>query len=333
MPDLISLAANVNILAAQTVVTETVEDATSASLLQQAGMAAILIGLAIFLIFYAVFAPKTKVPGQPEATIAPVTTADSSGFDRYIRPALRNFIPQTPLAAQVNNKKLDKTRELLVKSGNPWNIRAEEFLGIQVLFAAVGLIIGVLLFIFPIVPAVPPFLWMLLTPLALYAIPYSYHNSLRQARSDEIQKQLPEAIDLLVITMHAGKTFEPALYDVVPAMPDGLLKTEFAKVNAELNAGRGLVEVLGDFAHRSSSEDAESFAKAIMQSQKLGTEVTETLENQAKAAREAYEARVEKKIARLSSIMMIPLVFTMIPSLILIILAPTLSDLMGGLSF
>lgn len=306
---------------------ELVDKATKQSLLQNAGLAAIFIGIAVFLILYALFAPKNlnrvyRVAPTPEGQ-----EVELSGFDRYIRPMLRNFIPQSPLAAQMENKKLDSTRELLIKSGNPWNIRAEEFLGIQVLFGALGLIGGVILFVFPVVPVVPPVIWILLLPLGTFVIPYSFHNSLRIKRGEEMQKQLPEAIDLLVITLGSGKTFEPALSQIVPSLPDGLLKEEFTKLNFELEAGTELAKGLLDFAHRSSSEDAETFAKAVVQAQKLGTEPSETLQNQATAAREAYEARVEKKIARLSSIMMIPLVFTMIPALILIILAPTMMNL------
>lgn len=308
-----------------------IEGATSTDMIQDAGLAAILLGLAVFLVFYAMFAPRKASSKIAQAAMLPDNPVATTGFDRYIRPMLRNFIPQSPLSAQQNTQKLDKTRELLVKSGNPWNIRAEEFLGIQTLFAAMGLALGVLLFVFEIVPVVPPVLMVLIAPIALFMVPYSYHNSLRIARGEEIQKQLPEAIDLIVITLAAGKTFEPALSEVAPSLPDGLLKEELTKINNELNAGKGLERSLLDFAARTSSEEAENFCKAIVQAQKLGSEPSETLENQARASREAYEARVEKKIARLSSIMMVPLVFTMIPALIIIILAPTMVTLLDSL--
>lgn len=308
-----------------TVIPDVAEAVDTDKVAQQTGIAAILLGLSIFLVFYALFAPKS-----PTSTRTMSTGGGDTGFDRYVRPMLRNFVPQTPLAAQKESKKLDATRELLVKSGNPWKIRAEEFLGIQVLFAALGVGLGLILFIFPVVPVVPPVLWPLIVPITFWFLPYSYHNTLRQSRGDQIRKQLPDAIDLIVIAMESGKTFEPALQTIAPALPEGLLKVEMFKLNAELNAGRGMSESLTDFAHRSSSEEAENFAKSIVQSQRLGASVTETLSDQARTAREAYEARVEKKISRLSSIMMIPLVFTMIPALILIILAPTLMDLMNG---
>lgn len=316
--------------------TELIENVTQANTMQNVGLASILLGLAVFVYMYAMFAPRKNVERRyaqnlDETPVEMEESTESASFDRYIRPMLRNFLPQSPLSAQLKNSKLDKVRDLLIKSGNPWNIRAEEFLGIQLLFALIGAVAGVLLMIFPVVPVVPPVLWVVLVPLGLYMIPYSFHNSKKQARSEEIRKQLPEAIDLLVISISSGKTFEPAMMEVSPSLPEGLLKKEFLKINGELNAGRTISEALLDFAHRSSAEEAETFGKAIVQAYRLGTDVSETLTGQATAAREAYEARVEKKIARLASMMMIPLVFTMIPSLILIILAPVMSSLSTGM--
>lgn len=321
------------------ITTEVVESVTQTNLLQNAGLASILIGLAIFIYVYAMFAPKKTITRQYSGEAlennhpSELDEADeSASFNRYIRPMLRNFLPQSPLSLQLKNSQIDKTRDMLIKSGNPWKIRTEEFMGIQILFAFIGLILGILLMVFPVVPVVPPALWVAIVPIALYLLPYSYHNTRIANRSDEIRRQLPEAIDLLVIAMTSGKTFEPALAEVAPVLPDGLLKEEFLKLDAELNSGRSVNDALLDFAHRSSSEEAETFGKAIVQATKLGSDVSETLSSQATAAREAYEARVEKKIARLSSIMMIPLVFTMIPSLILIILAPVMMGLSSSMS-
>lgn len=293
------------------------------------GLAAILIGFSIFLVMYAIFAPKAN--SRTFHSLENNGDIPENGFERYFRPMLRNFLPQSPLSA-AGGKNLDKTRELLTKSGNPWNLRAEELFGVQTLAAGLGFFVGLILFVFAFIPFVPPILWILVGPIAGWLIPYSYHNSLRQARGDQVMRQLPEALDLLVITMGSGRTFEPALTEVAPILPDGILREEFLRLDAEMNAGRLLKEALLDFAGRSSSEEAENFAKAIVQSEKLGSPVSETLESQAQASREAYEARVEKKIARLASIMMIPLVFTMIPALILIVLAPTMLNLMSGLS-
>lgn len=286
------------------------------------GIAALLVGLATFLTCYAIWGPRA----EPRSFESLPESPDS--FNRYVRPMLRNFIPQSPLNAMLTganggNERREKIQVLLIRSGNPWKIRPEEYLGIQFLFAAIGLFSGIFLASLELVPVVPPLVLILGFAGAGYVLPFSIHNSKREERSREVQKQLPEALDLLVITMTAGMNFEPALSKVVPRLPEGLLRDELTKVNGELESGRSIQESLTAFANRASSDEVESFAKAVAQTQTLGSDVTDTLVNQAASARQSYEARIEKKIASLSSTMMVPLILTMIPALMIVFIGPT----------
>ena len=285
------------------------------------GLAAILVGLSIFLACYAIFAPRGNFVVQENIT----ETTD--GFGRYIRPMLRNFVPQTPLNAQLSGEKRQKIQELLIRSGNPWKIRVEEYEGIKLLFAAIGLFSGIFLTSLDLIPIIPGPVVVIGFALAGYVIPFSIHNSKREERAREVRKQLPEALDLLIITLASGQNFEPALSSVVPTLPEGLLKEELGIVNSELRQGRTIKEALTAFARRASSDEVESFAKAVAQAQDLGSDVSETLANQAASARQAYEASIEKKIARLSTTMFMPLILTMIPALMIIFLGPTTSTL------
>lgn len=286
------------------------------------GLAALLVGLAAFLTCYAIWGPRA----EPRSFESLPESPDS--FNRYVRPMLRNFIPQSPLNAMLNgsnggNERREKIQILLIRSGNPWNIRPEEYLGIQFLFAAIGLFSGIFLASLELIPVVPPIVLIIGFAAAGYVLPFSIHNTKREERSREVQKQLPEALDLLVITMTAGMNFEPALSKVVPRLPEGLLRDELSKVNGELESGRSIQESLTAFANRASSDEVESFAKAVAQTQTLGSDVTDTLVNQAASARQSYEARIEKKIASLSSTMMVPLILTMIPALMIVFIGPT----------
>jgi tight adherence protein C len=285
------------------------------------GLAALLVGLSVFLTCYAIFAPRGK------AVIQESSLDSTDSFGRYIRPMLRNFIPQTPLNAQLSGAKRQKIQELLIRSGNPWKIRVEEYEGIKILFAAIGLFAGIFLSSLDLIPVVPGPVIVIGFALAGYVIPFSIHNSKREERAREVRKQLPEALDLLVITLASGQNFEPALGSVVPRLPEGLLREELSIVNSELRQGRTIKEALTAFARRASSDEVESFAKAVAQAQDLGSDVSETLANQAGSARQAYEASIEKKIARLSTTMFMPLILTMIPALMIIFLGPTTATL------
>lgn len=299
------------------------------------GIVALLGGLAVFLFFYSIYSPKKVIKKDDisEQFFADNNAdfgSESSAFDRYIRPALRNFLPQSPLSASLKDEQRTKIEQLLIRSGNPWGIRPEEYTGLQIFFAFVGFFLGLVLGVLGVIPLIPPVLLIVLTTVAGYIWVGSFHNSKRESRSKEIQRQLPEALDLLVVTLASGQNFEPALESVTRRLPQGLLREELDKVSKEIRAGRSLERALLAFANRAANEEAESFAKAVAQAQHLGSDVSETLSNQAAAARRNYEALLERKTARLNTTMFVPLILTMLPALLLIFLAPVVSNLTGG---
>lgn len=299
-----------------------------------AGTVALLAGLSIFFAIYALFAPKKPLTRDDIREDFFGDTQAGSGtdsFGRYVRPMLKNFLPQAPMGTTLSERQRDKIAQLLVRSGNPWNLRPEEYRGTQWLFALLGLIAGFVIGAMELLPGVTVFTGAPLMAVIGYALPYSVYNTAKERRARSIQKQLPDALDLLVVTMTSGQNFEPALAQVTPRLPEGILKEEFAKVSAEITAGRTLDSSLMSFAHRAASDEAEYFAKAVAQSQRLGADVSQTLAGQARAARDAYEAMLDKKIARVSSQMFMALIPTMLPAFLLIFVAPSLSQLSGGL--
>jgi pilus assembly protein TadC len=79
------------------------------------------------------------------------------------------------------------------------------------------------------------------------------------------------------------------------------------------------------------SQEVEAFAKAIIQTQQLGSDVSETLARQAEFARSNYRALLDRMIARLNTTLFIPLSLTMLPALLIVFIAPTLSQLTNQL--
>lgn len=297
----------------------------------QIGFAAFLLGAAVFITCWVFLSPQR----QAELPYGNVNDEDESGFNKFIRPLLKNFIPESPMRAAMGKESMTRTEELLVRSGNPWNIRSEEFVGAQILFALFGLILGIILYafgVFELIPQVPGLIFAPAFAAAGYFIPLSAHRTLVEKRNKEINSQLPEALDLLVISMSSGSIFDSALHEVIPSLSDGILKEEFRRVNKSMESGMTTEAALKEFAMRTLSDDVESFVKAIIQAQKSGDgDITEALSNQASKAREAYENLLEKKIAKLSQTVFIPLAVTMMPALIIITVAPTITQLTGML--
>lgn len=294
------------------------------------GIAAVFVGLMVFFTLYAIWAPFQPQVKQDEATDqifgAQPEFIPTDSFGRYVRPILSNFLPQLP-SGLLSSARRSSITNLIIKSGNPWRVTPEEFVGLQLALGILGLMIGSGLGLFNLVPMVPPF--VLIAGLAGigFLIPYSIYNTRKEQRTKDIQKQLPEALDLLTVTLSSGQTFEPALRAITAQLPDTLLRHEFTKINVELHAGSTLERSLSQLYTTIDSEEAESFAKAIIQGQKTGADVSDTLKRQADYARASYEARLQRMIARLSTTMFIPLIGTMLPAFMIIFIVPTLSQI------
>lgn len=297
------------------------------------GLIALFAGLTIFFTLYAIYAPVVKkdtnegaieqeIFGEQVETFEP---DDSLG--KYVRPVLNNFLPQLP-KIKLSEERKHSLNNLIIKSGNVWRITAEEFVGLTIGLGILGLLLGSMLTLTGIIPAVvPPLIVIIFCGGALAALPYSTYNTRKQNRTKAIEKELPEALDLLTITIASGQVFEYALESVTKQLPDGLLRTEFGKVIVEMQAGSSLERSFNELSRKFESEDLESFTKAVIQATNLGSDVTDTLTQQAEFVRDNYEARLDRMIGRLETTILIPLTITMLPAFMLIFLAPVIQQL------
>jgi tight adherence protein C len=286
-----------------------------------AGIAAIFLGLSVFFFIYAFLAPV--VERARSNNDGPVNEKDLAG--KYAKPILDEFLPQLP-SIKLNVDRRKKFEDLISKSGNPWRLNVEELLGIMIAFGLTGAIIGTLAGASGSLP-VSPILVIIIGAASGFYYPYSVYTSARQKRTFDVQKHLPEALDLLTVTLSAGETFQPAMISVIKQMPDSLVKREFKRIVVNMQSGVPLERTLTEFAELTDSEEADSFAKAIIQSQKIGSDVTEVLSQQANFSRDTKSTRIETKIAKLNTTLFIPLSLTMLPAFLTIFIAP----IFGGL--
>lgn len=298
------------------------------------GFAAITAGLAVFVLIYAIYSPR-RVPKKRNTVVDEVfgyqeSQGSTEGIGKYIQPILRNFMPNLPNNI-MSAKQESRYRILLRQSGNPWKVTAEELFVLQIAFAIIGGLIGAFLGIFNTIEQVPAIAYPVLLAGLGFFMPYGQYTSARQKRANNVDKNLPETLDLLTVMIRSGQTFEPALRRVTPQIQPGFLREEFTRINIELQAGRTLSECMRGLALNNASESTESFAKAVIQSQRIGADITETLSQQATFARDNHEARLETMIARLGTTMFIPLTVCMLPAMMIIFIAPSLSSLGGFL--
>lgn len=281
-------------------------------------------GLTVFFLLYAIYSP---IRPRKRASVAEgVFGREDDTTQRYTRPVLDNFMPSLPEGI-IPKSSISKYAELLKVSGNPLKINPEELFVLQIAAGLVGFLLGLTLAAFNTIEAVPSILFPLIFAALGFFLPYGKHTSLRDERSRDVQRHLPEALDLLQVVIATGSTFQPALRKVTQQLPESFLREEFTRINIELQASATLEYCMSSFAKSNTSEEGAAFASAIIQTQKLGADVTDTLVRQAQLARANQEARIERMIARLQTMLFVPISAFMMPAFLVIFLAPAMSNI------
>jgi tight adherence protein C len=238
--------------------------------------------------------------------------------ERFLRPAIER------LGSLLSRSTPQKARQNLMNrldlAGRPGNLTPEDFAAVRIVaaavMAAIGLLVGLLL-------ANPVYLIISLAVGAVvgYYLPVLWLKQKVDARRSEIQKGLPDAMDLLVIAVDAGLGFDAALARVTDKYRNAL-SDEFAKVLREVSLGRPRLEAMDEMGRSSGVEDLHNFIQAIIQSEQFGTGIGKILRIQADEMRRKRRQRAQEKAAQATLKMMLPMVGCIFPTLWIVLLGP-----------
>jgi len=141
-------------------------------------------------------------------------------------------------------------------------------------------------------------------------------------------RALPDALDLLVISVGAGLGFDAALARVV-AKSDNPLTRELNRVMQEMRVGRARRDALKDMVARTDVPDLSNFISALIQAEQLGVSVTTVLTVQADQMRVLRRQRAEEQAQQAPLKMLFPMMLFIFPALCIMILGPLWPNLSG----
>ncbi len=225
----------------------------------------------------------------------------------------------------------ERTEKRLALAGHPGNLRVGDWLGIK----AIGAIVGAIIF-FIVVGLVAKNIvgGLLLTPIGLlmgYTVPEFWLGGRCRKRQHAILLQIPDALDLLTISVRAGLGFDGALGKVVEKLK-GPLTDEFRRGLAEIRVGKSRREALRDIIPRTEVSPLTNFIGAIIQAEQLGVSISKVLQVQSEQLRIERRQRAEEMAAKAPIKMLFPLVGCIFPSLFIIILGPAIILIMQNLT-
>ena len=220
----------------------------------------------------------------------------------------------------------DRTGKRLALAGNPGDMRVADWLGIKAIGAAVGAILFLFLFVIVGVLKLPLPIAIgmsLIGALFGYTAPEFWLGRRVKKRQKAILLMIPDALDLLTISVRAGLGFDAALAKVVEKL-QGPLSDEFRRALAEVRVGKARRDALRDIVARTEVVPLTNFIGAIIQAEQLGVSISKVLQVQSEQLRIERRQRAEEQAAKAPIKMLFPLVGCIFPSLFIVILGPAI---------
>jgi tight adherence protein C len=157
-------------------------------------------------------------------------------------------------------------------------------------------------------------------------VPGVYLNGRVKRRQVAVSAELPDALDLLSVSVEAGLGFDGAVQKLTEHM-DGPLIEEFELALGGIRIGEGRSEALKKMAERSSSQEMASFVRAIIQADQLGISLGRILKVQAGDTRLKRQLLAEEKAMKAPIKMLFPTVIFIFPAMFLVVLGPAFLNL------
>ncbi len=292
-----------------------------------AGLAAIFVAIFLSLTAIGVFTNEARGVSKSLAVIEAFTAAPSelrqelepSFQDRVLTPLTdRTLGVAKKLTPQDHNERI---RQKLEIAGNPpgWSVdrvTSLKFVGF-VAALALGLVIT-MLFGFGLLTMLGV---CMLAAVAGYMAPNMYLYQKGYDRTNLMQRALPDALDLLTISVESGLGFDAALSQVA-RNTEGPLAQEFARVLQEMQIGMGRGAALRALGDRTHVADVKGFVSAMVQADALGIPVAQVLRVQSKEIRTKRRQRAEEQAQKVAIKILVPLIFCILPCLFIAVLGP-----------
>lgn len=247
----------------------------------------------------------------PALTVAP-SQLDTSQSSYGNLEQFAHYVPKSP-------KELSKLGKRLAAAGID---RPEA----AVIYSAIELGLPILVGIWVLAYFGPPrgILFALIAAALAYLAPGLWLGQRMSDRRRQIQNGLPDALDLLLVSMEAGSALDQAIFKVSNELRVAypVLAGEMRHLITEMRAGRPRVEALRQFADRTKVDDVRTLVMTLIQTDKFGTSVGQALRTHAEVARTKRRQRAEERAQKLGVKLVFPLVFCLFPAMYVVILGP-----------
>jgi tight adherence protein C len=253
-----------------------------------------------------------------------IKVTEASAKERLVAPLIERM---ARIVLRLNPKaSIDSVSYKLVSAGLSRRISPTSFLALKAACPLVLVVVGFM------VGAVSNPLKALLIVVALGALgwiaPDFVVNSRIKSRQEAIRAQLPDALDLLAVSVEAGLGFDAAVAKLIDSL-EGPLIDEFNLTLSEMRVGESRPEALRKLSERCQVPELSAFARALIQADTLGISLGRILRVQAADTRERRQAAAEEKAMKAPIKMLFPTVLFIFPVLFIVTIGPVMISFKG----
>jgi tight adherence protein C len=264
----------------------------------------------------------TNAPAEMRAEL------DRSFADRVIEPLQRRALALGRRLTGADSA--ERVRHKLDLAGNPRDWGVDRVISLKVIGAVALAVVGPAIAVLLGAPVSLIVVALLIGVGLGFFVPDLYLYQQTYERSERIQRELADAIDLMTISVESGLGFDAAVQQVA-RNTEGPLAEEFARVLREMQLGMGRSEALRALADRTNVDDLGSFVSAMVQADSFGIPIAQVLRVQSGEMRVKRRQRAETKAQQVPVKITVPLIFFILPTLFVAVLGPAALSIMDNL--
>jgi len=255
------------------------------------------------------------------------SAADEGLRDRALAPTAQRMAglgrALTPKGA------VSRLQKWLDYAGNPPAWPPERLMEMQ----GIGLLLGAVLGFLIAFVGDYTFAWLITWTLGAAAagfwLPFIIVYDLGLRRQSAIRRQLPDAMDLLTLSVEAGLGFEAAIAQVANTLP-GAVAREFSRMLHEMQMGQRRADALRALGARTTVIELRTIATSLLQATELGIPIADVLREQAREMRIKRRQHAEGEAAKVPVKVVFPLVLCLLPALFVVVIGPGAIRIMGS---
>ena len=245
-------------------------------------------------------------------------------FGKFRKRFAANAPTEIELVEMFSGKELTGGRLLLNQAGIRSAAAYHIYLVVRWALPVVLVILAVVYGKFTGITSRSIFLMVLIAGIVGFLLPDIVLRWKIRKRQEEITDSLPDGLDLLVVCVEAGLGLNAAFVKITEEfhLSSPALSEEFDIVNREMVAGKPRQEALRALTERTGVEDVKSLVAMLIQTEKLGTSLAQSLRVHSDSLRTRRRQKAEERAAKTTIKLVFPLVFLLFPSLFIVILGP-----------